>query len=372
MRRIGILLGLIMALAVPAVALAATQSAATDVTLAKGDNRTGNYYVAGQTITVDGNVTGDVVCAGQSVVINGSVGGDVLCGAQTLTVNGPVGGSVRAGGQIVSINGNVARNVTVGAQNLVLGSNAKVGGDVAVGAQTATLNGSVGQAVYAGAGTLAINSTVGGSVTAEAQTLTLGGGAAVTGNLDYTSDNTFALDKSKIQGQVARHAPVRAATRSTTVADRLGTLLYSIVATLLGVLVAIWLAPRLIGSVAGTMRTRWSASIGWGALTVIAGPMVLVFLAITVVGLPIALVLGTLWVLALVTSAGFAGVTVGRLILQQVDDDRRGLALAALAGVPIVALAAWLPLIGGFFGLSTAIWAIGGMVIAANRARALS
>jgi len=55
-----------------------------------------------------------------------------------------------------------------------------------------------------------------------------------------------------------------------------------------------------------------------------------------------------------------------------VDDDRRGLALAALAGVPIVALAAWLPLIGGFFGLSTAIWAIGGMVIAANRARALS
>jgi len=41
--------------------------------------------------------------------------------------------------------------------------------------------------------------------------------------------------------------------------------------------------------------------------------MVLVFLAITVVGLPIALVLGTLWVLALVTSAGFAGVTVGQV-----------------------------------------------------------
>lgn len=371
MRRIGIIGGLIMALAVPAMAVAATQNGSADVTLAKGDNRTGTYYVAGQTITVDGDVAGDVVCAGQTVVINGSVGGDVLCGAQTLTVNGPVGGSVRAGGQIVTVNGNVARNITVGAQNFVLGSNAKVGGDVAVGAQATTLSGPVGQSVYAGAETLAINSGVGGNVTAQVQSLSLGGGAALVGNLDYTSDNTFALDKSKVQGLIAKHAPARPAARGTTAAGRLGSLLFSIVATLLGALLVISLAPRLVRSVTSTMQQRWPATIGWGALAVIAGPIVLIVMALTVVGLPTALVIGMLWIVALVTSAGFAGVTVGRLILQQADGNRRGLALSALVGVPIVTLAIWLPWVGGVFGLAAGIWAVGGMLFAANRARVL-
>ncbi len=371
MRRFGILVGLIMALVVPGVALAAGQYTPTDVTLAKGDNRTGNYYVVGQTITVDGDVAGDVVCGAQSVTINGSVGGDVLCAAQNLTVNGPVSGSIRAGGQIVTINGNVARNVTVGAQNFVLGTNAKVGGDVAVGAQTATLNGSVGQSVYAGAETLAINSSVGGSVNAQVQTLTMGGGASISGNVDYTSDKTFALDKSKISGQTVRHAPAQPASRTNTVGERLGALLYSIAATLLGALLLVWLAPRLVRSITETMQQRWAPSIGWGALAFFAGPLVLVLVALTFVGLPTALILGTLWIIALAASAAFVGVAVGKLVLQQTDDSRRSLALAALAGIPIVVLATWLPWIGWLVSLAAGFWALGAMILAINRARAI-
>lgn len=370
MNRLRLLLGVILALAMPAAALAASADT-TNVTLAKGDNRTGSYYAAGQTLTVDGDVTGDVICAGQTVVINGSVGGDVICGAQTLTVNGPVAGSVRGGAQVATINGTVGRNITVAAQNFVLGSAAKVGGEVAIAAETVTLNAPIGQAIYAAAKTLSLNSTAGGSVTAYAEALPLGAAAVINGNLDYTSDQTFTLDKSKVHGEVVRHAPAQPSRAADPAAEAITVLVYWIAAGLLGILLAVWLAPRLVRSVTNAMMTRWQASLGWGAVAVVAGPLVFVLLALTVVGLPTVAVVGTLWLMALMTSGLFAGVAVGRLAWQREDSNRRGLALAALVGVPLVLLAGWIPVLGALVGIGAAIWTLGGMVVALNRARSL-
>src|SRR5476651_161034 len=107
MKRFLAAVGLGLALIIPGVALASSAAAKDNVTLVNGDNRTGTYYAAGQTVTVDCNVDGDVVCAGQSVIINGSVNGDVLCAGQEVTINGSVSGSVRVVGQLVTVNGTV-------------------------------------------------------------------------------------------------------------------------------------------------------------------------------------------------------------------------------------------------------------------------
>ncbi|HVQ43980.1 MAG TPA: hypothetical protein VMT30_03365 [Candidatus Saccharimonadia bacterium] len=370
MKRLWLVMGMFLALVLaPAVALAAATTTG-NVVLAKGDNRTGTYYAAGQTVTVDGNVAGDVVCAGQTVVINGTVGGDVLCAGQTVTVNGAVAGSVRSAGQVVTINASVVRNVTVASQNLVIGPDARVGGEVAAAGDTVALSGPVAQAVYSAGRTLSIDAPVGGSVTAMADELALGKDGRVTGNLDYTSSQTFTLDKGKISGQVVRHAPPQPSRGPTTAADRLTMLLYWIVAMLAGMLLAIWLAPRLVRSVTGMMIQRWEASLGWGAVAVVLAPIAILILAVTVVGLPAALFATALWVLVMISSGLFAGAAIGRLALRG-EDDRRGLAMAALLGVPLVVLAGWVPVLGGLVGLVAAIWTAGGVVLAVNRARAL-
>jgi cytoskeletal protein CcmA (bactofilin family) len=352
MGKIRLLIGLVLALAVPTTALAATSSDMQNVTLAKGDNRTGTYYAAGSAVTVDGDVAGDVVCGAQTVVINGSVGGDVLCGAQTLTINGPVAGSVRAVGQVVTVNGTVGRNITVGAQNFVLGSNAKVSGEVAIGAQTTALNAPIEHAAYIGSESLALNSTIGG-------------------NLDYASSQALSIDKSKVGGTVTWHASNTQPARTNAAADRLGMLIYWLAAALLGALLVIWLAPRLVRSVTGTMIRRWQASLGWGVLALIGGPILLLVVALTVIGLPAALVAGTLWVLALTSSGIFAGIAVGKIAWQHEAVSQRTLLLAALAGIPLVMIVGWIPWIGGLVGLVTASWVLGGMLLTLNRARAL-
>jgi hypothetical protein len=369
MGRIKLLAGIILALAVPAAALAANP--AQNITLSKGDIHTGTYFGWGQTVTVDGDVDGDVVCGAQTVIINGKVNGDVLCGAQTITVNGDVVGSIRAGAQVANVNGSVGRNVTVATQEFTLSKDAKVAGELAVAGQTVVLNGPVDQAVYVASQSLVVNSTTGKNLTAYVESLKLGSDAQVAGNLDYTSDQTLNFDKSKVKGDVNHHLPTKPQHRQSTVGERLSGLVYWVLAGLVGTMLAIWLIPRLVRSVTSAMMLRWKASLGWGALALIGGPIILFMLALTVIGLPVAAVIGILWAVALTVAVLFAGVAVGRLAWQRDETSQRSLALAALVGVPLVMIASWLPIIGPLVGLAAVAWALGGMLLALAHAQSL-
>ena len=350
MGKLRMLLGaaLALALAMPAAALAASNEQLPNVTLEKGDNRTGTYYVAGQTVTVDGNVEGDVICGAQTVVINGAVGGDVICAGQTITVNGTVGGSVRSVGQVVTINGTVGRNITAGAQNFSLGDKSNVSGEAAVAAQTLVLSGPIARAAYLAGQEMNLKSTIGG-------------------DLNYTSEKTPALDKSKVQGQVVRHDwPIRANAEPTP-AQRLASLLFWLAAGLAGAALMILTAPRLVRSVNDEMLQRWQASLGWGALALLAIPFLLIMLALTVVGLPAAGVLFALWILTLFTSGLFAGIAVGRILREQGALNRQNMLMAAIIGVPILVVLNWLPVIGGLASFAASAWTLGGMILSANK-----
>ncbi len=340
-----------LALAIPGVALAATGMSGSDVTLAKGDNRTGTFYAGAQTVTIDGNVDGDLICGGQTVVVNGSVNGDVICAGQAVTINGAVTGSVRVAGQVVTVNNSVGRNLTVGAQRFTLGSAAHVAGDAALGGQTIALKGPIDRDTVAALGDLELSSTIGGS-------------------LNYVSQNQLAIDHSKVKGPVIYQAPPQTHHRSD-VAKRVWSLLFWIASGLIVTLVAIWIAPRLVRGVTATMIARPSASVGWGALTLIAGPAVLFILALTVIGMPLGLLLGAIWFMAIVTSGLFAGVAVGQLALGRKDAGRKHLAMVGLAGVPLVLILGWLPYIGFLVSIGTTAWAVGAMVLALNKARTL-
>jgi hypothetical protein len=120
------------------------------------------------------------------------------------------------------------------------------------------------------------------------------------------------------------------------------------------------------------MRKRREASVGWGALVVVGTPLALFILMFSVIGAPVAVLIGALWVFALITSAGLAGVALGSLLLHQGDKTRGDLALAALAGIPIVMILGWLPFVGFLVNFVVAAWVLGGIVLTLYKARSLA
>jgi cytoskeletal protein CcmA (bactofilin family) len=364
-------LATLVLLMVPAAALAARSDANMTTVLVKGDNRVGTYFGTGQSLTINGDVSGDLICAAQTVVINGTVGGDVICAAQTITINGSVAGSIRSVAQVLTINASVARNLTIAGQDITLGNNAKVGGELLTAGQTVALNAPIAGAIYAAADTLSLNAAVGSNATAYINSLNFGNEAMIAGNFDYTSGQTFSVDKAKIHGVIARHAPARSNQPDTTAADRLAMLIYWVGAALIGGTLAVWLAPRLVRSTTHVMLQRWQASMSWGLLGLVALPLGFLLLMFTVLGIPAALFMTGLWLLALTSSGVLAGIAIGRLAWQRDEVSQRSLWLSAAVGVPLVIIAGWLPIIGGLVIFAAAAWSLGGLMLTLNKARSL-
>ncbi|HEY2003498.1 MAG TPA: polymer-forming cytoskeletal protein [Candidatus Saccharimonadia bacterium] len=365
-------MGLVAAMVLLAPAVAAAYSAENqhDLTLPKGETKTGTYYAAGQTVTIDGDVDGDLICAGQTVSVNGNVHGDVICAGQSVTVNGTVDGSVRLGGQDVIVNGSVGRNVTVAAQSFTLSQGSHVSGDLGVLSQTAAVNGSVDRDVYGRMQSLALGASS-GAVSVTTGALTMSGDAKVNGNLHYESENSFNIDKSKVTGDISHSTPPARDMRNADNAAQAGFALrlYWIFAGLILGLAFVWLMPGLVRRASGIMREKPGKSIGWGVIVSLVGPALALVLMVTVLGLPLGLLVGVAWLLLVLTSSIFAGIAAGLWLLDRAEWERGSLWWAAALGVPLTVIVLSVPFVGGIIGLVATWWAVGGVSLAARAAR---
>jgi cytoskeletal protein CcmA (bactofilin family) len=349
---------------VPSLSLAFGARTGDNITLAKGETHHGTLYAAGQTLSIDGDVDGDLICAGSVVTVNGAVHGDVLCAGQTVTVNGEVDGNIRAAGQSVTVNGHTSRNVSVAGQAFTLGSAAKVDGELALLGETASVDGSVGRDLYGKLSSLHLSGAVTGNVDGDIQDLAFSGNGHVNGNLTYTSSNATAVDPVRVAGKVARHEPPKEAQPSPRdqALNWLMDRAYWIVADLLIALLLIGLAPAALQRVTSTMTKRPGASFGWGAVVVLAGPIAVLLLLFTVVGIPLALLAGGAWLIALCLSTTLTAVAVGRSITTRTDWNSKSLPLAALVGVPVTIIVFGIPGLGALLAMAATLWAVGGLV----------
>jgi cytoskeletal protein CcmA (bactofilin family) len=367
MKRKLLAIALLLALAVPAGALAVSFHSGNTQTVPKGETHSGTWFAAGQVVTVDGDVDGDVICAANTVTVNGTVRGDVLCVAQSITINGAVEGNVRVAGQSVNLNGAIARNGMVATQSLTLGTNAKINGDLGVASQSTSLNGPVTRDVYGAMHTLALAAPV-GAVTAAINELTISGDGKINGDLNYTSENNLNVDKSKVTGTVKHTEPQHGKATSADEAARasLAGRLYWMLAALLIGLTMVWLAPRHVRRITEAMRQRPGATIGWGLVIALITPILMVLLLLTVIGVPLAFLIALGYTAALIVGGILAGIAAGEWFVDRAEWRGSPLLWAALVGVSLSVIIFSIPILGWVVAMVATWWGLGGLFTAAR------
>lgn len=332
-----------------------------NTTIAASEVHDGALYAAGQTLTIDGTVNGDVYCGMQTVTVAGTVEGDLICGAQTVSITGEVKGDVRVGAQTVDINGVVGGSVSAFAQSVSFGKESTVAGDVNGAAASATLAGAVARDVLLGVENLAVSGTVGRHIGGEYDTLAVAEGAQVGGYLRYTSDKEATVADGTVKGEVVRTAPTRDGDEWNDGRFATAAGFYFFVSMLLISLVIALVAPRLIHAVSGQGVNRLLPSLLVGFFVVFGGPFLLFLLAITVVGIPLAGLLGLVWVLMLLLSGPVFGYYLGRVIMQRRTANPL---LIMLVGSVVLILAYFVP-IANIFALFAAAVIGSGMIVLA-------
>ncbi|WP_103662959.1 polymer-forming cytoskeletal protein [Microbacterium sp. CJ77] len=313
-------------------------AAPTSYAAATGDLEGPQFY-SGTTIDVSDNVDGDVYAAGQSVTISGDVTGDVIAAAQTITITGTVDGNVRLAAQDVTISGEVDRSGTVFAASVTVTDTGSFGTDIVGAANDVRIGGEVGRDAYLSVGHLRIDGTVGGNVTYFGEREAQIADGSVAGTVDFV--------------QTRQSADVQVSPWVLFAGWVLGVL-YALVALSVVTLFAGLLIPRWLNRVTDHLvPSPWKALLV-GLVASIAVPFALLFLLVTIIGAPLALALGLVWIVLTLATFVFGAYYLGRLILRGgqhpvVKALLGGLILIVALQIPWLNVPVWLAMV--FFGL---------------------
>jgi len=331
-----------------------------NVTVRQNQTINQSLFTAGRTIDISSTVEGDVFCAGQNITISGTVRGDVICAGQSIHIRGNVEGDIRLAGQNITVGATVSGNATVAAQTFTLDSKGVIKGDITVAGTDATFNGEVDRDIVAGTDTLIIASSIGRDIKATVDNFRIEPGARIAGNVEYTSNQRLNQSRdAEVGGEITRHEPTATSSKRGAVLNfSIWWFVYWFVAMLLTALALVLLFPRIFQTtVRQALPWPWRVLLA-GFVASFAVPILCFVLAITIVGIPLALLIGLLWLVILLLSGPFFAYYLGRVILQ----NPRHPVLIMFVGATVLLVLYFIPVLG-FIALLLAMWVGSGMIL---------
>jgi len=277
-----------------------------------------DYFAFGQLIEISGTVNGDVYALGGQIVVDGKINGDLLASGGAINISGEISQDVRIAGGQINISGQIGRNLTVGGGNIELTPSGVVHGGVVSAGGNIHLASPVGGYAKVMAGNLIVSNKINGDLQAAVGSIRLTSKAEVTGDLTYMSAREASIaEGTKIGGTVTRHSPPSMPRHSARLifAFLAGMSILmkgiSFISTLILGLLSIRFIPNYHHSAVFMLRERTLACLGMGFVTVVVAPVLIMILMATIVGIPLALILSAVYVIALYWSRIFSITWVG-------------------------------------------------------------
>lgn len=330
-----------------------------------------DYFGAGGMLNLTEPVEGDACLAGGHVATASQVQGDLVAVGGEVSIGGAVGDDLYAAGGSVQFDAIVDGNARVAGGEVNVGPATVVAGGVSLTGGQIVFEGVAHEYLQAAGGSVRIDGEVIGDVEVRAKELLIGPGARIGGRLIYRGPAQPTIpDGAVITGGVEFHeeassrrfGAVRSEVRDA--ATGIGTFLW-----FLGVFVAgalfVLLLPGFTTDAAAAIGRKPLPSLGLGLAILVCVPFVAVVLLITIIGIPVALLLMSLYLLVLflgwVTAALFLAQR-GLDVLRPGKPATRGWQLLALLlGLLALWLVRQIPLVGGLIGFLALLAGIGAL-----------
>lgn len=319
-------------LSIPAVAYAdafgtQTQSGGSSVV---NDVHTGNLFVinapvANKEIGTDFYWAGSTLQASNLTVGTQGNGSACVAGSELSFTNSTINGSLRPAGQTISITKTeVENNITAAGMTITTGSDVTAKG-LYIAGRTIKAGGTYLGASLSGY-EVVFSATVEGDVAINADTITITSDAVVAGVLSVPENAHLDVAEGASIGEIVKR-PVSEMTGESASGIALnadwGSLLpfgsimwmamvaFALVSHSLLTALFTWVGRRPIERMAIMTRDRMGLSCLCGFLAFLVMPIVLIILSITVVGLPIAALLGIIMVTTWLFAIPLAGAALG-------------------------------------------------------------
>lgn len=337
----GAIVFVVLLVALSSVAGVATATSATPAQTGPG----------GAIVVDEGETSSGISTLSGSVLVRGTVNGDVntVSGNVVVAEGGTVTGNVNGAAGSLRIAGRVGGNVDFAGGTVDIAKSATIGGNVNLGAGDVRLAG-----------------TVDGDVTVGADRIMVEPSAVIGRDLRY--DGTLAMQEgATVRGSVIHDTSIGSGVgsvgwgTSVNIPSWFDTIYGFFANLLLGALLLV-LFPRFSDDLAHVANDRPARSFGWGLVGLIGVPILIVALAITLIGIPVALLVAFLYALAIWVAVVYGEYAVGRVIVARLDTEGRWRAL--LAGLLAFALLGLIPVLGDLLVFAVMLVGLGALASA--------
>jgi cytoskeletal protein CcmA (bactofilin family) len=334
-----------------------------------------SMLLSGDVIHVDGVVDGDLVVFAHRVAIGGTVKGNVYALARNLEITGTVEGSVHGGIERLLIDGDVKGSAYAASEIATLAPDGGVGRDLLLFVEEGIVGGPVGRDLVFAGDRLEIRSAVGRNVDVRlAERVSLRDGARIAGSLDATLPGESDLVRApgaQVGGEVTiqprrgvkEHYLDRYREPGFYLLHALG-----LVAAFLFGLMMRWLHPAIFEAELHT-GGEFLRSLGVGFLAIVATPFAILAAALTVVGIPIAVMALFAYLVALYTGEITVGAWLGRVLLPPADAGLLAFGRSLFAGLALITVIGHLPFLGPAVLIVSTLLGVGLLV---DRARGVA
>lgn len=342
----------------------------------------GNLFVAGTKIAVAEQVGNELFMAGQDVNANGTdVDGSVFMAGMNVSFNGSsAGSSVFIAGMNINIDADANNNIWTCGQNLSLGENTSAKA-LHVAGETVTVKGNydfisavgntiifdgtvTGDAEFEGNVTFGSNAKIDGNITVKAPMEPVIEDGAEISNVEFqlVSKNDSDIDDDDDSPKKAAEIATKAAKKTIgfVIFAKIRKFIYWAFAfAVFAIVFATLFGKNLTDSYEMSVKTRALAFWLSGVIGLVAIPMAVLILCITVIGAPAGLFILGVYLLLFLVARVFAFSSLIRELIFSHTNKRLNPILETVLAVLIGALTKVIPVISGIVGLISKAYILG-------------
>ena len=327
----------------------------------------GDYFAFGPHVEISGIVNGDLYAAGGDVLVDGVINGDLIVAGAKVVVSGTVAQDARIAGARITVTGTIGRNAAIGGWDIHLTDTAKVRDNLLAGGGNVELAGSVGRDARVGAWKATLSNEIERDLMVAARSVRLTSKASVGGRLRYWGETPPSIDEAtSVRGAITQRPLPGGWTleraRRGMVGMRFMAAAVSFLSTLILGVVLLRLYPLFARRVTATIRERPGVSFGWGAVALVATPLVAISFVVTLLALPIGVILLALYGVTIYLARVYALLCLGQFVVRR-QTGSSSLTWPFVTGLFLYTLLSLIPVVGGLVTLLAILFGLGALLM---------
>ncbi|MEM9014392.1 MAG: hypothetical protein AAGB02_04720 [Pseudomonadota bacterium] len=339
------------------------------------------FFAAGD-LTVNAKSTDDIFAAGGDVaLIETQADHMIVAGGDIIITDVAFHDLIVAGGDVNFVSGTVTDDVVGAGGDLNLSPDFKISGSAVLTGGDVTIDTPIGAELRAAAGRLRLNADVQGDAHLVGEEVTIGPNVSIGGDLRHRAQK-FSMDPSAVvAGEIIELEPATPPDIERWGVKAASAIAVFAIAFLVGmailiVVIALTL-PGLMNSSSNMIRSKPLTTLGIGFLVTAAAPVAIALLLATVLGIPLAMLIGVIYLaaapLAVAAFIYYVGMLARRMFSSGATDNPDAftrILWTALAST-LLLLLGLVPIAGGFFWLIAYMIGMGAVMTRGGKALAL-